>query len=80
MLGDVPTPGYRVRQTLAVAVCTKTSRRAAIIPRRAVLWVSRVESAQDIDGKAYRQNQANSSGADDRTANVKPAAAEQQKQ
>jgi hypothetical protein len=53
-------------------------RRAAIIPRRAVLWVFRAESAQEIDDQAYRQNQTKPSAADDGAAKVKPAAAEQE--
>jgi len=44
------------------------------------LWAFRAESAQEIDDKAYRQNQAKPSAADDGTAKVKPAAAEQEKQ
>jgi hypothetical protein len=64
-------------------------RRAAIIPlvaperndggRRAILWASRAESAQEIDDKANHQNQSNPSAADDGTTKVKPAAAEQEK-
>ena len=46
---------------------------------RAVLWAFRAESAQEIDDKAYRQNQAQAAAADDGTAKVKPAATEQEK-
>jgi hypothetical protein len=38
------------------------------------------ESARQKDDKAYQQNQAKSAAADDGTAKVKPAAAEQEKQ
>jgi hypothetical protein len=55
-------------------------RRAAIIPRRAVLWASRAESAHGPDDKAQQQNQAKPATADDGTAKVKPAAAEQENQ
>jgi hypothetical protein len=44
-----------------------------------ILSVSRAESAQGIDDKAYHQNQANTAAADGRTSKVKPAAAEQKK-
>jgi hypothetical protein len=37
------------------------------------------ESAREKDDKAYQQKQANPAAADDRTAKVKPAAAEQEK-
>ena len=37
------------------------------------------ESAREIDDEAYQQDQANSAAADDGTAKVKPAAAEQKK-
>jgi hypothetical protein len=56
----------------------RRGRRAAIIPRRAILRTFRAESAQEIDDKAYQQNQAKPAAADDGTAKVKPAAAEQQ--
>ena len=49
-------------------------------PRRASLWAFRAESAQEIDDKAYRQNQAKPAAADDGTSKIKPAAAEQEKQ
>jgi hypothetical protein len=39
----------------------------------------RAESAQDIDGNAYQQNQAKPAAADDGTTKVKSAAAEQEK-
>lgn len=42
-----------------------------------ILLVSRAESAHDIDDKADHQNQANTAAADDRTAKIKSAAAEQ---
>jgi hypothetical protein len=61
--------------------CANTRcRRAAIIPPRAILCAFRAESAQEIDDKAYRQNQAKPAAADDGTSKVKPAAAEQEKQ
>jgi hypothetical protein len=41
---------------------------------------SRAESAHDIDDKAYHQNQANPTAADERTSKVEPAAAEQKKE
>jgi hypothetical protein len=44
------------------------------------LCVFRAESAQEIDGKAYQQNQAKPAAAADRTAKEKPAAAKQEKQ
>ena len=43
------------------------------------LWVFRAESAHEKDDKAYQQNQAKPAAADDGTAEVKPAAAEQEK-
>ena len=46
-------------------------------PRR--LCVPRAESAQEIDGEAYQQNQTKPAAADDGAAKVKPAAAEQEK-
>jgi hypothetical protein len=65
-------------------------QRAAITPfvapksdgggRAASLFVPRAESAQEIDNEAYQQNQAKPAAADDGTAKVKPAAAEQEKQ
>ena len=58
-------------------------RLIAAIPadkkRSSALWAFRAESAQEIDDKAYRQNQAKPAAADDGTAKVKPAAAEQEK-
>jgi hypothetical protein len=48
-------------------------------PRHASLWAFRAESAQEINNQAYRENQAKPAAADDRTAKVKPAAAEQEK-
>ena len=47
--------------------------------RRANLWASRAESAHKKDDKAYQQKQAKPAAADDGTAKVKPAAAEQEK-
>jgi hypothetical protein len=47
--------------------------------RRASLWAFRAKSAQEIGNQAYRQDQANPAAADDGTAKVKPAAAEQEK-
>jgi hypothetical protein len=44
------------------------------------LWAFRSESTQEIHNKAYRQNQAEPAAANDGTAKVKPAAAEQEKQ
>jgi hypothetical protein len=41
------------------------------------LWVSRAESAREIDHKGNQQNQANPTAADDRTTKVKPATTEQ---
>jgi hypothetical protein len=38
------------------------------------------ESARKKDDKTYQQNQAKPATADDRTAKIKPAAAEQKKQ
>jgi hypothetical protein len=38
------------------------------------------ESAREKDDKTYQQNQAKPAASDDRTAKVKPAAAEQEKQ
>jgi hypothetical protein len=55
------------------------SRHAATIRSRASLCDSRAESAKEIDGQAYQQNQANAAAANDGTAKVKPAAAEQEK-
>ena len=46
--------------------------------RRASLWASRAESAQEINDQAYRQNQANPAAANDGAAKVKSAAAEQE--
>ena len=48
--------------------------------RISALWAFLAKSAQEIDDKAYRQDQANPTAADDGTAKVKPAAAEQEKQ
>jgi hypothetical protein len=45
--------------------------------RRAILLAFRAESAQEIDDKAYHQNQAKPAAADDGTTKVKPAATEQ---
>ena len=53
---------------------------SGVAPCRAGLWASRAESAQEKDDKAYRQNQAKPTAADDGTTKVKPAAAEQEKQ
>jgi len=53
-------------------------RRAAANRGRASLCDSRAESAQEINGKAYQQNQAKPAAADDGTAKVKTAAAEQE--
>jgi hypothetical protein len=47
---------------------------------RAGLCDSPAESAQEINGQAYQQNQAKPAAADDGTAKVKAAAAEQEKQ
>jgi hypothetical protein len=44
------------------------------------LWAFGAESAQEIHDKAYRQKQDKPAAADDGTAKVKPAAAEQEKQ
>ena len=55
------------------------ARRAATIRGRAILWAFRAESAHEIGNQAYRQDQANAAAADDGTAKVKPAAAEQEK-
>ena len=52
---------------------------AAINPCAPGLLVSRAESAQEIDNEAYHQNQAKPAAANDGTAKVKPAAAEQEK-
>ena len=60
--------------------CAEKARRYAALIRPARLWVSRAESAHEIDDQAYQQNQAKPAAADDRTAKVKPAAAEQEKQ
>jgi hypothetical protein len=50
-------------------------------PVRANLLTFRgAESAHEKDNKAYQQNQAKPAAADDGTAKVKPAAAEQEKQ
>jgi len=49
------------------------------VQRRASLCVFRTECAQEIGNQAYRQDQANPAAADDGTAKVKPAAAEQEK-
>jgi hypothetical protein len=43
----------------------------------ASLWVSRAETAGEIDDKSNQQNQAKPAAADDRPAKVKPATAEQ---
>jgi hypothetical protein len=59
--------------------CRAESRNAGEGGRRAILWAFRAESAHEIDDKAYRQNQAKPAAADDGTAKVKPAAAEQEK-
>jgi hypothetical protein len=59
--------------------CLAESRNAEEGGRRAILWAFRAESAHEIDDKAYRQKQANPAAADDGTAKVKPAAAEQEK-
>jgi hypothetical protein len=61
------------------AFCAE-SRSAGEGGRRASLRAFRAESAQEINDKAYRQNQAETAAADDGTAKVKPAAAEQEKQ
>ena len=58
----------------------RQTRRDATNPSRASLRASRAESAQKIDHQAYRQDQAKPAAADDGTAKVKPAAAEQEKQ
>jgi hypothetical protein len=55
------------------------AQRAATIRRRASLCDSRAESAKEIDGQAYQQNQAKPAAANDGTAKVKPAAAKQEK-
>jgi hypothetical protein len=60
--------------------CRVVSCNAGEDGRRAILWTSRAESAHEIDNKAYQQNQAKPAAADDGTAKVKPAAAEQEKQ
>ncbi len=57
----------------------KTGDVPQITQRRASLWAFRAESAHEIDDQAYRQNQAKPAAADDGTAKVKPAAAEQEK-
>jgi hypothetical protein len=44
---------------------------------RARFLVFRAESTHEIDDKAYHQNQANPTAADDRTSKVKSAAAEE---
>ena len=49
-------------------------------PARAILRVSRAESAHEIDGEANQQDQAKPAAADDGAAKVKPAAAKQEKQ
>jgi hypothetical protein len=59
--------------------CRAESRNAGKGGRRASLWAFRAESAQQINDKAYHQNQAKPAAADDGTAKVKPAAAEQEK-
>jgi hypothetical protein len=59
--------------------CLAESHNAGEGGRRAILCTFRAESAHEIDDKAYRQNQAKPAAADDRTAKVKPAAAEQEK-
>jgi hypothetical protein len=56
------------------------ARRATANQGRAGLCDSRTECAQEIGNQAYRQDQANPAAADDGTAKVKPAAAEQEKQ
>jgi hypothetical protein len=55
----------------------RKSVKSADKKRFFALWVSRAESAQEIDDNAYHQNQAKPAAADDRTAKVKPAATEQ---
>ena len=57
----------------------RKSVKSADKKRNSALCAFRAESAQKIDDKAYRQNQAKPAAADDRTAKVKPAAAEQEK-
>ena len=45
-----------------------------------ILSTFRAKSAEGIDDKTYQQNQAKPASADDRTAKVKSAATEQEKQ
>jgi hypothetical protein len=72
------------RQTAAGAGCAPHFELTPICVNTqdpfSILWAFRAESAHEIDDKAYRQNQANPAAADDGTAKVKPAAAEQEKQ
>jgi hypothetical protein len=76
-----PPFAVTLRPSFAVGCYGGWRGRAARVPTAdASLWISRAESAQEIDDKAYQQNQAKTSAADDGTAKVKPAAAKQEKQ
>jgi hypothetical protein len=62
-----------------IYVKTRSRTVSDLFPRRAILCVFRAESAHGKDDKAYEQNQAKPAAANDGTAKVKPAAAEQEK-
>ena len=60
--------------------CFNKPLLSACISCRDIALSFRPESTYEVDDKANQQNQANTTAADDWTAKVKPATAEQKKQ
>jgi len=74
---DVP-PRAALPRRIPLCGRRRTTRRNH--PARAILRVSRTESAHEIDDEANQQDQAKPAAADDGPAKVKPAAAKQEEQ
>ena len=73
------------RHCLACSEATATSHNDCLLAQPLpgiagdILLAFRAESAHEIDDEGDQQNQANTTAADERTAKVKPATAEQEK-
>jgi hypothetical protein len=82
-LGRHPAAPSRERVPVALSVRPKQHSGAWTCQQQARtrrLLAFRTEPAHEIDDEAYEQNQAKPAAANDGTAKVKPAAAEQEKQ
>ena len=73
-------PGKRRRTSKRSPGLIRESLRGLLYSRTRRLLTFLTEPAHEVDDEAYQQNQAKPAAADDGTAKVKSAAAEQEKQ